>query len=56
MPPRGLKRREGGRFPEVVRWCLSKRLAPFGFGDHFTVPFALAAQRRKEINAITGVK
>jgi len=26
----------------LVRWCLSKRLAPFGFGDRFTVPFALA--------------
>jgi hypothetical protein len=26
----------------LVRWCLSKRLAPFGFGDRFTVPLALA--------------
>lgn len=26
----------------VVRWRLGKRLAPFGFGDRFTVPVALA--------------
>jgi hypothetical protein len=26
----------------LVRWRLSKRLAPFGFGDRFTVPLALA--------------
>jgi hypothetical protein len=27
----------------MVRWRLGKRLAPFGFGDRFTVPIALAA-------------
>lgn len=26
----------------ITRWRLSKRLAPFGFGDRFTVPIALA--------------
>jgi hypothetical protein len=28
----------------IVRWRLVKRLAPFGFGDRFTVPVALAVQ------------
>lgn len=27
----------------VVRWRLGKRLVPFGFGDRFTIPIALAA-------------